>query len=136
MTSVRQTLEQRRAAHSWKVVNAFRTPARKKDELKDFGREAKRLPMRIHTAGLGHALLFLNAKQKGKPGLDVLNAVCEWLTEKSGPLPSTDRTFAGVRRAITEGPSVAVRRATDEALAYLQWLSRFAEAEFGADEKV
>jgi len=135
-TASRQTMEQQRAAHSWNAIETY--AGRSTADKKAFGREAKKLPTRIHTSGLGHALLFLNAKHHDKPGEDVLNAVSVWLTDGCGLLTATrpDVTkFDAVRDAIINGSSTTLRRATDEALAYLQWLSRFAEAEFGIAEE-
>ncbi len=59
------TLEQRRALHAWKAIQAL--PAEDK-ATDNYAREAKRLPLRIMTAGLGQALAFLDAKRGSKPG--------------------------------------------------------------------
>lgn len=132
----RRTLEQKRAAHAWNEIEHY--SERSGEDKKAFGREAKKLPTRIHTAGLGHALLFLNAKQKGKPGEAVLMATSSWLSQGSGlmsPSGSTATAYDAVQKALLNSTSTTYRRATEEALAYLQWLSRFAEAEFGIAEE-
>jgi CRISPR type III-B/RAMP module-associated protein Cmr5 len=58
-----QTLEQRRAAHAWAVVERvdkdLGTEAKKK-----FGAPAKKLGPRILTAGLGPAVQFLVPRTK------------------------------------------------------------------------
>jgi CRISPR-associated protein Cmr5 len=51
------TLDQRRACHSWQAVEHLKTL--KKEEAKEYAGEAKKLPMRITSAGLGQALAFL-----------------------------------------------------------------------------
>ncbi|MCA9674728.1 MAG: type III-B CRISPR module-associated protein Cmr5 [Myxococcales bacterium] len=118
-TGSKPTLDQRRAKHAWGVVQQ----AKQLDERsrKDFGRNAKKLPIRIHTAGLGHALAFLEAKRKAKELYDALSA---WVLQER--LRLKERSLI---EAIIGGDSDRLRRATDEALAYLQWLNRFAEAE-------
>lgn len=131
----RQTLGQQRAAHAWGMVEAFGREARQLDDRKAFGREAKRLPIRILTAGLGHALLFLKAKQTGKPGGHVLEAVCSWLARPDGVAAApagAPEAIGHVMAWLREVSAAELRMATDEALSYLEWLSRFAEAEFGA----
>ncbi len=55
------TLDQRRARHAWDAVARVRNNSRQSSG-KSYAREAKRLPVRVLTAGLGHALAFLNAK--------------------------------------------------------------------------
>jgi len=125
------TLDQRRAKHAWEAVQA----AKKCDDPKKFGGQAKKLPTRIMASGLGHALAFLHAK-KYAPGL--LKAIGDWVLDKranphSGePAPGED---ALIRAIVVEGTSDFLRRATDEVLAYLVWLNRFAEAE-GLTEEV
>ena len=62
------TLEQRRAKHAWeavqRVVQAMQNGTEgDKAKARDFGGQAKRLPMRIMAAGLGQALTFLLAKK-------------------------------------------------------------------------
>lgn len=134
---LQQTVEQRRAAHAWNQVTGFARKHSAVDDRKSFVREAKRLPVRAHASGLGQALLFLKVKQKDKPGAAVLAAVCDWLCGDAGPLPAPRpgaSAIAQVEEALREGSSTLYRRATDEAQAYLQWLTRFAEAEFGEDQ--
>jgi CRISPR-associated protein Cmr5 len=115
------TLDQRRAQHAWGVVQAV--GQRPEAERKEFGREAKKLPVRILNSGLGPALLFLEAKNGRAPALRA--ALRDWLHERirprSGP---AQEVVARVRT----GDARFLRLATAESLAYLQWLVRFAEA--------
>lgn len=113
------TLDQRRAKHAWDVVQ--RAKELPDHERKDFGRQAKKLPIRIRTAGLGHALAFLKAKEKANALYRGLSA---WVLQERLRLKETS-----LLRSIIDGDSDRLRRATDESLAYLQWLNRFAEAE-------
>ena len=134
MSDNRPTLDQRRAQHAWKAVEG----AGKLRDAKEFAREAKRLPVRIKTAGLGQALAFLNAKSgvndyRGQ----LLKELGDWLLKERGlaPRPKGSDGRNAVIQAIICGDATLLRRATEEALFYLQWLTRFSEAEFKPDEE-
>jgi CRISPR-associated protein Cmr5 len=128
----RPTLDQRRAKHAWGAVVSFaRTEDGKRvygEEAKEYAREAKKLPIRIMAAGLGQALAFLLAKAKDKkPNLRRLHDnLTDWVINKR---PMTAKAPGSLMESILAGDSDFLRRATDEALAYLLWLNRFAEAE-------
>lgn len=138
MSKSRPTLDQRRARHAWQAVeHAGRL---KKKDADDFAREAKRLPVRIKTAGLGQALAFLNAKAKSDTstgGGRLLKELGEWLLAKRclAPRPQNANDCNAMTQAIMRGDSKLLRRATEEALLYLQWLTRFSEAEFGTGKE-
>jgi CRISPR-associated protein Cmr5 len=129
MTGSRPTLDQRRARHAWQAVqNAkARTGSHSQQDPKKFGGQAKKLPVRIMASGLGQALGFLKAKNYA-PGL--LAELSEWVIVQRLGGQSGD-----LLQHIIKGNSDFLRRATDEALAYLQWLNRFAEAEGLTDEE-
>jgi CRISPR-associated protein Cmr5 len=128
----RPTLDQRRAKHAWerivgqaKVNNGQR---QYDDKAKEYAREAKKLPTRIMAAGLGQALAFILAKAKDKkPNLKQLhNDLTDWvIMQRAMSAKKPD----SLMESIIEGDSDFLRRATDEVLAYLVWLNRFAEAE-------
>lgn len=137
MSDNRPTLDQRRAQHAWKAVE----DAGQFRDAEDFAREAKRLPVRIKTAGLGQALAFLNAKSKSDKDYQdhrsrLLKELGDWLLKErrlaSWPKEANDRK--AVIQAIINGDANLLRRATEEALLYLQWLTRFSEAEFGTGD--
>jgi CRISPR-associated protein Cmr5 len=128
-----QTLDQRRAKHAWNAVLSFAKPKgdgtrEYGDDAKEYAREARKLPTRIATAGLGQALAFILAKAKDKkPNLKRLHEhLTQWVIQER-PLPASKPN--SLMESILEGNSEFLRRATDEALAYLLWLNRFAEAE-------
>jgi CRISPR-associated protein Cmr5 len=80
------------------------------------------------ASGLGQALAFLLAKDECP---DLLQSLGDWILDKRldcdskhPPLPSN-----ALLKHVVDGSSDDLRRATAEALAYLQWLVRFAEAE-------
>jgi CRISPR-associated protein Cmr5 len=128
-----QTLEQRRAKHAWDAVQRAKAKAKphhEKQDPKKFGGQAKKLPSRIMAAGLGQALAFLRAKDYA-PGL--LAELSDWILVQR---PGQKDGKADLLLRIIEGDSDFLRRATDESLAYLLWLNRFADAEGLTDEEV
>lgn len=135
--AVGPTLDQRRARHAWEAV--ARVKAKGATTLgSSYAREAKRLPVRILTAGLGHALAFLNAKagQDESANTLLLRDVADWVLDKRGRSDSgADRPSAdALIEHVVKSDANFLRVATNEVLAYLQWLTRFAEAEFRDDK--
>ncbi|MCY4151807.1 MAG: type III-B CRISPR module-associated protein Cmr5 [Aestuariivita sp.] len=128
---IAQTLEQRRAHHAWESTQRAKTSS----SAGDYSREAKRLPIRIMTAGLGHAIAF--SRRKSDAGKSVVDDVACWVLElnqaytiQSDDKKSVQEDSAGkLLRRITESDADWLRRSTEEAISYLKWLSRFAEAE-------
>ena len=127
-----QTLEQRRAHHAWECVQKAKTSS----SANDYSREAKKLPIRIMTAGLGHAVAFSDAKCGA--GQLVANDVACWvleLLEQAPEIRSNDEKLLQksaskeLLKNIIENDSDWLRRSTEEAISYLKWLSRFAESE-------
>jgi CRISPR-associated protein Cmr5 len=127
------TLDQRRAKHAWEAVISLAIapdePRKYGDDAKEYAREAKKLPTRIMSAGLGQALAFVLSKAKDKkPKLRRLHEdLTDWVIAQR-PL-SAARRPSSLMESLLEGDADFLRRATDEALAYLLWLNRFAEAE-------
>jgi len=118
--SQQQTLQQRRAAAAWADVQRIeKTPS--KDEYLSLVRGA---PAMIQKDGLGHTLAFLKAK-KGGHHLDLNGHLSKWvMTEfKTGQ--------SDLLEWLLKASSADYRRATTEAMAYLMWLKRFAEAALG-----
>lgn len=120
----RKTMDQRRAAHAWECIST-----RKNDrDRDDYARRAKKMPMQIRTSGLGHAVAFLQAKARG----DVRSAEGKLVTDVKSWLSSAGimpRDAGGLIDWIIQGDAGQLRHATDEVMAYMQWLNRFAEAE-------
>lgn len=135
--AVKETLEQRRSRHAWTAVQAVKG-SRGKIDAGDYLREAKRLPVRIMTSGLGHAIAFLNAK-RNEASNDARNQltgdIARWLLKERG-LGDGESTPTGtvLIHEIVSRDASFLRRATDEVLSYLQWLTRFAEAEFSEED--
>lgn len=122
-SSPSKTTDQIRAAHAWESIRqATKLPDREK---KEFGLNARKLPMRILTSGLGPALAFLEAKNYAPLLLDRL---ADWVLQQQ-PSANGGQGTKRLTVRIVEGDCEFLRFATTEALAYLQWLIRFAEAE-------
>jgi CRISPR-associated protein Cmr5 len=139
MSEQKQTLDQKRAGHGWDVVKKIAelpdkvedglSEAAKKERAanaktkREFGTQAKKLPTRILTAGLGQALAFLEAKDYA-PGLR--NALTNWIKQRR-PLKADEKEeqlFVRVLKSDAE----FLRFATAECLAYLTWLVRWCDA--------
>ena len=141
--AAKPTLEQRRAKHAWdavqRVVQAKHDAKNEEDKTKaennakQFGGQAKRLPMQIIAAGLGQALTFLLAK---KYAPELLVAIGDWVLDKRTNPESQQKPPAqdALIIAIIKGNSDLLRRATDETLAYLRWVVRFADAQGLTDD--
>ncbi|MCM8746991.1 type III-B CRISPR module-associated protein Cmr5 [Thermomicrobium sp. CFH 73360] len=121
--SHQRTLEQRRAAEAWQCVDAVRkTPYA--DEYGQLAREAASL---VQMHGLGQTLAFLKAKAKEKENehQHLARDLSRWVSRQLLGEARDD-----LREWIVNQATVAeYRRATLEALAFLTWLKRFAEAE-------
>ncbi|MFO7323072.1 MAG: type III-B CRISPR module-associated protein Cmr5 [Chloroflexota bacterium] len=120
-----QTLQQRRAAHAWACVEQVPASIQKK-----YGSLVRGLPALVQSDGLGQTLAFLKAKAGGnadKEHMVAYNHIADWV--------STELQADGDLLTWLLGRSTAdYRRATAEALAYLNWLKRFAEAKGWQEE--
>jgi len=118
-TNSRPTLDQRRANHAWKAIQAAKKLP--KDKGKEYGGHAKKLPTRIMAAGLGQALAFILAKA-GNPASGDQKAhlkqlhddLTDWVI-KQRPLSANEPN--SLMNSIVKGDSDFLRRATDEVLA-------------------
>lgn len=119
-----RTTEQKRAERALKCVSDVKKADR--DEYKTL---AKRAPANIQTNGLGQTLAFWRSKGKKKPADVLYEHVSMWVCPQMGWLDNDDLLVK-----ITECSTNEYRRATIEAMAFLNWLRRFAEAEFGGEE--
>lgn len=117
-TSRRQTRDQERAAAAWDA-----TPTAPDDEYVSLVRGAG---ASIMAMGLGQTLAFYRAKDKDHHE-QLANALAAWLLDHAAP-EETTATGSDLMAAIRENDSAWYRRQTTEALAYLTWLKRFAEA--------
>ena len=125
--SNRQAEEQKRAAQAAQDVDQI---ARKPDEkLKNSYRDlARKTAANIQLSGLGQSLAFLRAKagpeHKGEHWW-LYQHVSKWVMKQ---LKQPDSEGDRLLEWIVTQDSSTYRRATIEALAYLGWLKRLAEA--------
>lgn len=131
--SRQRSLEQERANAAWICVNQVKGQTYEKD----YAGLAKSAPAEVQANGLGQVLAFWRAKgyDKGeaKDGganahYQILQHVSSWIRNRLN-ISSNNILEWIVREATTDD----YRRATAEAMAFLFWLKRFAEAELGGE---
>ncbi len=115
-----QTLQQERAKHALEKVKAW-VPLNEGSKLKARTHE---LPFMIHANGLGQAAAFFKSKGN-KDGYDkVFLALQSWLTQPKRPFANkTD-----LMDAIVNADLRTYRVAQAEAMAYMDWVKKFASA--------
>ena len=142
-----KTLEQKRAAKAWAHVNEIVSEIKKKEDTKsklgeNYRSGVRKAPAMIKTNGLGQTLAFLLSKEE-KKAVDARNNpekpegylykhLEEWLCGGEAPIPwPPELKDKPLVERVMEVDSTIYLQATQEALAYLGWLKRFAEACFG-----
>ena len=131
--SLPQTKEQERAAKAWDAVNNIDDAFKKQ-----YGSIVKKLPMLILTNGLASTSAFLLAKstpKEGKPKSNENKAHEAAYEHLSKWVMSQLQPGGKLMDWIINHSSADYRRATTEALAYLNWLKRFAEAKGLGEEE-
>ncbi len=120
---MKQTLEQKRARHSW-------DKAREGVERhgSDYVNDAKGLPALIMNSGLMQVAAFL--QQKGGRHVTLLNHLLEWLNQQC----ETPQAFSEFMNAMMEATPQQYRTVNAEAMAWLRWLRQMAPARAGGDE--
>ncbi|MGE0826749.1 MAG: type III-B CRISPR module-associated protein Cmr5 [Candidatus Binatia bacterium] len=132
--SQQRSLEQKRAAQAWECVTAIKG----KPYEKDYSSLARSAPADIQSNGLGQTLAFWRAKgyDKGKPKdnghAQLLSHVSGWIRDQQKEIGSKDMLEWIAKESATD----QYRRATAEAMAFLAWVKRFAEAELGGNDGV
>lgn len=142
--SLIQTLEQERASKAWDFVSNLNREIEDKllteKEKEDTGKKNKKIeesrkkyrslalkiPILILTNGLGQTLAFFKSK-RGEHEL-LYGHLSKWLIDESKIYQPGEL----IKMVIKEG-STKYRQATLEALAFLNWIKRFAEAELPED---
>lgn len=119
-----KTQEQERAALAWTQVTDVSRDPDVAQKYRSYVRSATSL---ILTNGLGQTLAFYKSKSGQKsPDEKAYAALVDHLSKRVGKiLPMTDDLLQAVSQNYT---SSEYRRATNEVLAYLLWLKRFADA--------
>jgi len=114
--------EQERAKKAWELVNEV--PANK---IKEYASLSKSAPVMILTNGLGQTLAFIISKSKTKEYSLLYNHLTVWLSHNVVWTQNDDISDDLIERVIHE-KSQGYRMATEEALAFLAWVKRFATA--------
>jgi len=121
--STQQTLEQRRAAAAWEHVSKL-----EESHSKEYVSLVRGASATILSCGLGQTIAFYGSKaKKGKEYNLLTTHLAQWLLgNREKPDKSKDGT--DLLQEIINNDSDRYRELTSEALAYLVWLKRFAEA--------
>ena len=132
--SNQRTLEQKRADFAWQKIQDVKKNLPQKAQ-EEYSSLVKKAPADIQTNGLGQTVAFWRAKgyengnQKdgGKnPHFQALSHLTGWLKSDDALALPTDDLVQWVSQTASVNE---YRRATTEAIAFLVWLKRFAEAE-------
>jgi CRISPR-associated protein Cmr5 len=121
MTSALRTREQERAKHAWGCVR--RVKVKQTKCAPEYRTIAVKAPSLIATNGLGQTLAFLRSKPNREPFRLLYKDLAEWVAGQLGVQGDL------LDWLVNGATSQQYRLATVEALALLQWLKRFAEAE-------
>lgn len=126
--SRQRSLEQERAEQAWECVKSVKGNPKEKEYVS----LARGAPADIQANGLGQTLAFWRAKgfkkgspQPGDPHAQLYQHVAGWVQRQIAGGASHDLLEWVTKSATTND----YRRATAEAIAFLTWLKRFAEAE-------
>lgn len=137
MASNRKISDMARANHAWDCVKKVKDSNIEKGK---YGSKAKDLGAMIMTDGLGAALAFLRSKNEDKPEgkatWELYRNVSQWVTAQMGRSQNATAQAQGsddLLQRLMQGDTAYYRRATTEALAYVLWLKRFVEGEFGKE---
>lgn len=147
MPSQLQTIEQERAKSAWQKIQAVIAESEKlqdKDKIENFKKKysglARSMPAMVQNAGMGQALAFLRAKDKGNKGQPNKKFTAEWLfyCHLSTWIHEQNKTQgigeSGLLEWLIQQTSEQYRQITAEIIGYLRWLKRFAEAELPEPE--
>jgi CRISPR-associated protein Cmr5 len=111
--------EQDRARSAHAVVKEWARPEQKKRT--EYRQELQQLPSRIQASGLGQTLAFYASQNRGVEA-DVGAALARFLLRQEGS------RVLDLLQDLVEGDLAHYRRRTREALAYAEWLKRYAAA--------
>jgi len=132
--SRQRTLEQERASKAWDFIQDIKKNF-PKDVQEKYSALARKAPADIQSNGLGQTISFWNAKGKeatentsaeNKAHQQLLAHVKGWLNDKNSLHLGKSNLVEWVSK---EAQVEDYRRATAEAIAFLVWVKRFAEAQ-------
>jgi len=114
--------EQERAKKAWDLVNSVPNTI-----IDSYASLVKSAPVMILTNGLGQTLAFIISKSKTKEYTLLYKHLSVWLSNNVVWTQNDDISDDLIERVIHE-KSQGYRMATEEALAFLAWVKRFATA--------
>jgi CRISPR-associated protein Cmr5 len=117
-------LERQRADVAWQNIQAVKTQSYEGK----YGSLARKMPTLIQINGLAQTLAFLKSKGKEHHN-EAFNHLSNWFCSRFNWNSDTD-----LLNQVIHMDSPIYRLATNEALAFLQWLKRFAEAELTSED--
>lgn len=120
-----RTLEQERAKFAYDKIMLVKN----EDFEEDYARYVKSAPALILTNGLGNTLAFYKSK-KSKAYYELYKHIEEWLKKRGYCNENQD-----VLEWIANTDSLLVFQATQEVLALLNWMTKFAKAELKESEE-
>ncbi len=120
-----RTLEQKRAEFAYGKVKSVKG----KNFEGDYARYVKNAPALILTNGLGNTLAFYRAK-KSEAYIELYRHIEEWLKKQEYCDENQD-----LLEWISNTDSLLVFQATQEVLALLNWMTKFAKAELEESEE-
>lgn len=114
--------EHKRARKAWELVNSISD-----NIIQKYSSLAKSAPVMILTNGLGQTLAFFISKSNGRNEYALLYGhLSQWLSKNI--VWSKDNTAEELIERVINEQSQGYRMATEEALAFLSWIKRFASA--------
>ncbi|MCX8063409.1 MAG: type III-B CRISPR module-associated protein Cmr5, partial [Anaerolineales bacterium] len=125
--SHQRSLEQNRAQFAWDKITAVKN--RNKDFAQKYGQLARSAAAEVQANGLAQTLAFWKAKGKGNPQDEhqvIYQDVSAWVSKQM----KISGAKGLLEWIVDQGTTTnQYRQATAEAMAFLLWLKRFAEAE-------
>lgn len=124
-----QTMQQRRARSALVAIERTLDAEAEQDFRKAFKSYVSEMPAMIHMSGLGQAAAFFRSKGNGadvksRARRRVFCLLSDWLVEAGQPFSGQPDLLVG----ITSQNSQTYRLAQAEAMAYMDWVKKFASA--------
>ncbi|MEK8017095.1 MAG: type III-B CRISPR module-associated protein Cmr5 [Candidatus Parabeggiatoa sp.] len=132
-----QTMQQQRAKFALvRVKAAANAPKTNQKEYKSY---ASALPFMIHANGLGQAAAFYRSKKKEEAKADgkedthflLYKLLSDWLTGENQPFQKHNDLLDG----ITQEPMSVYLAAQAEAMVFMDWVKKFANAFMAESDK-
>jgi len=114
--------EQERAKKAWEMVKSIPN-----NIIENYASLVKSVPVMILTNGLGQTLAFIVSKSETEEYKLIYEHLSKWLSDNVVWTKSDHISDDLIERVINE-KSQGYRMATEEALAFLAWVKRFATA--------